>query len=374
MTATGSTLVRVAIVDPSAYTPAYDHAICAALARAGASVQLVTSRFAYGEVPAPDGYILREVFYRHARGRAGSRARRLSKLATHAGDMRSLRRLTRDSADIVHFQWLAMPWLDAGLLPAGPLVLTAHDLLPRDPKPGQARAQLRLLQRMSAIVVHSQHGRGQLVSRLGAPEDKVHVIHHGAFEHVAAGPRSPLPGALQSVTEPVVLFFGLVRPYKGVGALLDAWRGVTGAELWVVGRPMIDMTPLRSAATGSVRFVDRYVPEHEVQAYFRRADVIVLPYERTERFDQSGVLATALAFGKPVVLTDIGGFPEVAATGAGRLVPAGDADALRDALQGLIDDPSARARLGEAAITAARGAYSWESAAARTLELYRSLL
>jgi glycosyltransferase involved in cell wall biosynthesis len=370
----GATPVRTTVVDPSAYTPAYDHALCAALAHAGASVQLVTSRFAYGEVPAPDGYTVRELFYRRARGAAGSRARRLSKLVSHRGDMRALRKLAAGTADIVHFQWLAMPWLDAGLLPDGPLVLTAHDLLPREPKPGQARAQLRLLQRMSAIVVHSQYGRDQLVSRLEVPDDKVHVIHHGAFEHVVAGPRSPLPDALQSVTEPVVLFFGLVRPYKGVNTLLDAWRGVTGAELWVVGRPMIDIGPLRSAATGSVRFVDRYVPEPEVQAYFRRADVIVLPYERTERFDQSGVLATALAFGKPVVLTDIGGFPEVAATGAGRLVPAGDADALRDALQWLIDDPAARARLGEAAIAAARGPYSWESAARRTLELYRSLL
>jgi glycosyltransferase involved in cell wall biosynthesis len=373
MTAAGAAVGTI-VVDPSAYTPAYDHALCAALAHAGASVQLVTSRFAYGEVPAPDGYIVRELFYRRARGAAGSRARRLSKLATHAGDMRALRRLTRDSADIVHFQWLAMPWLDAGLLPDRPLVLTAHDLLPREPRPGQARAQLRLLERMSAVVVHSQYGRGQLVSRLGVPEDKVHVIHHGAFEHVAAGPRSPLPAPLDEVDQPVVLFFGLVRPYKGVETLLDAWRGISGAELWVVGRPMIDIGPLRCAATDSVRFVDRYVPEHEVQAYFRRADVVVLPYERTERFDQSGVLATALAFGKPIVLTDIGGFPEVAATGAGRLVAAGDVDALREALQSLIDDPAARTRLGDAALAAARGPYSWGSAAQRTLELYRSLL
>jgi glycosyltransferase involved in cell wall biosynthesis len=370
----GATLVRTAVVDPSAYTPAYDHALCAALAHAGASVQLVTSRFAYGEVPAPDGYDVRELFYRRARGAAGSGTRRLSKLVSHAGDMRALRRLAADTADIVHFQWLAMPWLDAGLLPDGPLVLTAHDLLPREPKPGQARLQLRLLQRVDAVVVHSQYGRGQLVSRLNLPEDKVHVIHHGAFEHVAATAPSPLPAALNQVDEPVVLFFGLIRPYKGVKTLLDAWRGINGAELWVVGRPMIEMGPLRAAATGSVRFVDRYVPEHEVQAYFRRADVIVLPYERTDRFDQSGVLATALAFGKPVVLTDIGGFAEVAATGAGRLVPAGDVDALRDALRWLIGDPAARTRLGEAAIMAARGPYSWESAARQTLELYRSLL
>ena len=253
-------------------------------------------------------------------------------------------------------------------------MLTAHDLLPREPRPGQARLQLRLLRRVDAVVVHSQYGRGQLVSRLGIPADKVHVIHHGAFEHVASGAPSPLPSPLDQVAGPVVLFFGLLRPYKGIQTLLRAWRGVTGAELWVVGRPMVEMGPLRAAAPSTVRFVDRYVPEDEVQAYFRRADVVVLPYERTERFDQSGVLATALAFGKAVVLTDIGGFPEIASTGAARLVAAGDADALRDELQSLVDDPAARGRLGDAASAAARGPYSWESAARRTIELYRSLL
>jgi glycosyltransferase involved in cell wall biosynthesis len=366
--------IRAAIVDPSAYTPAYDHALSSALARAGAGVQLVTSRFAYGEVPEPDGYVRQELFYRRARGDAGSRARRLSKLASHQGDMRELRRLTAATADVVHFQWLAIPWLDAGLLPGGPLVLTAHDLLPREPRPGQAQLQLRLLRRVDAVVVHSQYGRGQLVSRLGVPADKVHVIHHGAFEHVAAGAPAPLPAPLDRVEGPVVLFFGLLRPYKGVQTLLRAWREVTGAELWVVGRPMLEMGPLRAAAPSNVRFVDRYVPEAEVQAYFRRADVVVLPYERTERFDQSGVLATALAFGNAVVLTDIGGFPEVASTGAARLVAAGDADALREQLQSLVDDPAARERLGEAAAAAALGPYSWDSAARRTIELYRTLL
>ena len=67
-----------------------------------------------------------------------------------------------------------------------------------------------------------------------------------------------------------------------------------------------------------------FVPDAELPAYFRRADVVVLPYSRTERFDQSGVLATALAFGKPVVLSDVGGFAEVAAAGAARLVAPGD--------------------------------------------------
>jgi glycosyltransferase involved in cell wall biosynthesis len=365
-------VIRVSVVDPSAYTPPYDHALSAALARAGAGVELVTSRFAYGDVPAPVGYAVRELFYAHAIGAAGSRLRRTSKLLSHVPDMRRLRRCVAH-ADVVHFQWLAMPWFDGRLLPDRPLVLTAHDLLPREPRPGQARAQRRLYDRLDALIVHSEYGRRQLVDRLGVPAAKVTVIHHGAFTHVTDRPAAPLPPELAAVSVPVVLFFGLLRPYKGIATLLRAWRGIDGAELWVVGRPMMEMDELRTMSPPGVRFVDRFVAEAEVPAFFRRADVVALPYTRTERFDQSGVLATALAFGKPTVLSDVGGFGEVAATGAGRLVTPDDPGALHDALSDLLADAGERARLAAAAARAARGPYSWDEAAARTLAVYERI-
>jgi glycosyltransferase involved in cell wall biosynthesis len=120
--------------------------------------------------------------------------------------------------------------------------------------------------------------------------------------------------------------------------------------------------------------VPRFVSDAELPAYFRRADVVVLPYSRTERFDQSGVLAVALAFGKAVVLTDVGGFGEVAAAGAARLVAPGDPDALARALRSLIEDPAERAGLAAAAAGLAQGAYSWDAAAQRTLAVYRALV
>jgi glycosyltransferase involved in cell wall biosynthesis len=277
-------------------------------------------------------------------------------------------------ADIVHFQWLAMPWLDAHLLPDRPLVLTAHDLLPREPRPGQARAQRRLYDRVDAVVVHSDHGR-RLLTGLGVPPAKVHVIHHGAFEHLTRLPiEIPLPPELAQVTGPVVLFFGLLRPYKGLEPLLRAWRGVQGAELWIVGRPRMALEPLRALATPSVRFVPRFVSDSELPAFFRRADVVVLPYSRTERLDQSGVLATALAFGRPGVVSDVGGFGEVAATGAAKLVAPDDPGALRETLTELVRDPGQRDRLSEAARAAARGPYSWDRAGRETLALYEAVV
>ncbi len=361
--------MEVQVVDPSAFTPAYDHALCAALARAGAAVSLITSRFAYGEVPAPDGYRRRELFYRRALGAPGSRLRRAAKLATHAPDMLRYRGAAA-AADIVHFQWLDVPWLDIGLLPDRPLVLTAHDLLPREPRPGQARAQRRLYDHVDAVVVHSEYGRRQLVDGLALPEGKVHVIHHGAFEHVASRPTGPLPPELGDLGEPVVLFFGLLRPYKGIQTLLRAWRGIEGAQLWIVGRPMMELAPLRALTAPNVRLVARYVAEGEVSALLARADVVVLPYERTERFDQSGVLAAALAFGKAIVVSDIGGFSEIADAGAARLVASGDPGALHEALAELVADPASREQLSAAARKAADGPYSWERAARQTLALY----
>ena len=365
--------MRVQVVDPSAFTPPYDHALCAALARAGADVELITSRFAYGSVAAPDGYVLREDFYRHARGAAGSRVRTLTKLAEHVPDMLRYRRVAR-GADVVHFQWLDVQWLDRLLLPSRPLVLTAHDLLPREPRPGQIAAQRRLYDAVDALVVHSEYGRGQLVRGLGLDPGRVHVIHHGAFEHLTRLPSQPLASELEQVAGPVVLFFGLLRPYKGVDVLLEAWRDApAGAELWIVGRPRMDIAPLRAAAPPGVRFISRYVPDAELASYFWRADVVVLPYSHTERFDQSGVLATALAFAKPVVLSDVGGFGEVAATGAGVLVKAGDVASLSAALSRLLGDEAERSRLAQAAREAAAGPYSWDEAARRTLDVYRGL-
>jgi glycosyltransferase involved in cell wall biosynthesis len=366
--------MRVHVVDPSAFTVPYDHALSTALAAAGADVELITSRFAYGAAPAPDGYAVRELFYRHARGAAGSRARLAAKLLEHVPDMLRYRDVA-ETADVVHFQWLPVQAIDRYLLPRRPTVLTAHDLLPREPRPGQAYAQRRVYEAVDAIVVHSRYGREQLVSEVGVDAAKVRVIPHGAFKHLTLLPHEvPLPTELLDVTGPVVMFFGLLRPYKGLDLLLEAWRGVEGAELWIVGRPRMPIADIQARAPATVRFIPRYVANAEVPAFFRRADVVVLPYSRTARFDQSGVLATALAFGKPTVVSDVGGFGEVARAGGARLVPPDDPVALRAALVRLLEDSQEREGLAWGALTAASGQYSWQAAADQTLALYRELV
>jgi glycosyltransferase involved in cell wall biosynthesis len=359
--------MRVHVVDPSAYTPPYDHALCRALGAAGAQVELFTSRFAYGPVAAVDGYARRELFYRAARFAPGSRAQRVAKLAEHVPDMLRYRRAAR-SADVVHFQWLPVQHIDGRLLPHGvPLVLTAHDVLPREPRRGQRSAQRRLYERFDALVVHSEHGRKRLAGELAIDPNRIHVIPHGVFAHLADVPSQPPPFQTE---KPVVLCFGLMRPYKGIDVLLEAWREIEDAELWVAGMPRMDIAQLRAIAPPNVRFIPRFITDSELPAYFQRADLVVLPYRE---IDQSGVLFTALAFGKPLLLSDVGGFPEIAATGAARMVPAGDPLALRAALGELLGDSAALAALASRGLDVAAGEYGWGTIARRTLDLYESL-
>jgi glycosyltransferase involved in cell wall biosynthesis len=361
--------MRVDIVDPPAYSPPYDHALAAALARLGVSARLVTSEFAYGDPPAADGYSRDELFYRHAVGQAGSRLRALSKRAEHPLDMLRYRRTAARDADVVHFEWLTVPRLDLRLLPPRPTVLTIHDPLirsdpPRQPLPASA------FKGVDAVVVHSEFARQAVLERHGLNPDQVHVIRHGVLGTKRLPSNTFVPDIEDDGT-PVVLSYGLIRPYKGIETLLQAWRGITDAQLWIVGRPMMDVSDLFAAAPAGARLVPRFVTPAEEAALFERADVVVLPYERSERFGFSGVLATALGHGKAIVLSDVGGFSELASVV--RLVPAGDAQALHEALKQLIADDEARARLAAAAAEAAAKEYSWDAAAQATLALYETI-
>jgi len=367
--------MRVQLVDPSAFTPPYDRALAGALARAGAEVELLTSRFLYGPVPPAEGYRVEERFYRRSARRGLEAPGRLPfKLAEHLGDMLRFRR--EAAADVVHYQWLTVPRLDVHLLPpVRPRVMTAHYIVPPRPSRRRLASARAVFGRMDAVIAHSEHSAERLREEVGLDPSRVRVVPHGAFDYLTRLPEEkPLPEELAGAEGPVVLSFGLLRPYKGIEVLLEAFAQVEEAELWIVGNPRMDIEPLRrlaAAARGRVRLVTRFVEDAEIPAIFRRADVLALPYLDAEH---SGVLYTGLAFAKPMVLSAVGGFPEVAETGAARLVPPGDPNALANTLTDLVSNESARTELSAAAASAAAGPYSWDESAHRTLALYEDLL
>jgi glycosyltransferase involved in cell wall biosynthesis len=323
-------------------------------------VELVTSRFRFGEAPAADGYLRSEVFYPlSSRLFRRSRLRLPLKVVEHSLGLAALR---GRSADVVHLQWLAAPELDARLFrPQAPAVFTAHDLLPRRTA---HRRELwrRLLGRFARVVVHSEHGR-QALAALGVDRARLRVVPHPVF------PSDPE----RRDDARTVLAFGVIRPYKGLGDAIEAVRRLGDARLLVAGDPVEPVEPYRRAATGvESEWRLGYLPPAEVDRAFGEATVAVFPYR--PELDQSGALLRALGAGVPAVAYDVGGIAEpVRRFEAGRVVPAGDVDALAAALHELLSDPEAleRARAGA---RRARAELTWEAAARAHLAIYEELV
>lgn len=349
--------MRVALLDPAAFTTPYDHHLASALAALDVEVELITSRFRFGEGYDPAGYRRTELFYPlSTRIFRRSRLRLPLRAAEHVA---GLARLRGRRWDVLHVQWAPLPQADARGLPTrGASVMTAHDVLPRRTA-HKVELWRRIYARFDRVVVHSEHGRQRLAGEVGLDPSAVRVIPHPVF-----------PGSTKRASDGrTVLAPGVIRPYKQIDHAIDACRACN-AQLLVVGDPTFPLEGRTELPNTEWRL--GYRSHAELQAALSEATVAIFPYR--PELDQSGALLRALGSGVPVVTYDVGGMAEpVRRFQAGAVVPADDQDALAEALAGLLDDPARLAQAREGALRA-REELSWDAAAREHLALYAELL
>lgn len=367
--------MRIALVDPASFTPPYDHGLAAALARRGHDVHLLTSVFAYDRPPEPDGYRRHELFLplsTRLTRRMGRTPVRVPLKALEYGPsvLRLTRRIAALEPDVVHLQWLPLPRADVywvrRVARRRPTLLTAHDILPR--RRGQMGAWTAALRAVARVVVHSQRAVEELVG-IGIPRERLATVTHPIM--------TPRPGVeLRPPSGKTLLFFGLLRGYKGLDVLVTAYERLLGdvpdARLVVAGEPLESAEPVREQARrlgvdGRIDWRLRYIADAEIPALMAEATAVVLPYRK---LDSSGVLATALGHGRPAVVTDVGSLGEIVRDfEAGCVVPPGDADALAGACAALLTDAEALAAAYRGT-GRARSALTWDAAAAAHERLY----
>ncbi|HYH20267.1 MAG TPA: glycosyltransferase family 4 protein [Azospirillum sp.] len=374
--------MRILMVDPAGFTPAYDVALVAGLRGLGHEVAFVTAAGTdgWGMDPPPEASFYPEQTLPRVR-RLPVPVRRGIKAASHVLSMRRLlKRAGAFRPDVIHFQWMPLPVVDARLLGQlrriAPVVLTVHDSTPYN---GSRQARLlglgteALWRGVDHLIVHTARA-AELFAREGWRPDSVSRIAHGLL-HEELIPDTPPPPTPDGVLR--LLQFGKVQDYKGVDVLLRAVallpeEARNRLRVTVAGKPYLDTRPLEELAAacgpGIVRLDFRFLPDEELGRCIAQADALVFPYRQ---IDVSGVLMAAMAFGKPVIASNLGGFAEMLAGGEeALLVEPGSAQALRDALLHLLDAPERLPGMAAAMARRGRDLPDWRAIAARTVDAY----
>jgi len=324
------------------------------------------------------------------RGAHGSRSRVRKGIAYLASLVRLLLRIARHRPDIVHWQFTELPVADLLAMVAIRVlhirqVYTAHELLPWTAR-AHHRGVFALLYRVvDAVIVHSEEQRAELVRRFHVPAARIHVAPLGDYA-LFATPELPQPDARARLAldhdAPVALFFGTIRPSKGLEVLLDAWalvaQALPHAVLLVAGKPFkgLDTDRLtgqigRLGIGTSVRTRFEQVSPADTNTYYRAADVVILPYHE---IGTSGVLRYAYDSVRPVIATAVGEHPAHVVEGqTGRLVPPGDSVALAAALVEALGERERLRSMGEAARAYAEANFTWLAAARQLLPIYRGV-
>ncbi len=210
-----------------------------------------------------------------------------------------------------------------------------------------ARVMGRIIRgRASRFIVHSEHDKMLISSQYQIQPSRIAVIPHGLYDQYPILDPEKSKEKLGVAGQFVLLFFGLLRPYKGVVHLIHAFEELpdevrTQAVLIIAGEAWEDVVSLdliqNSPQSGSIILENRYIPDEEIPIFFSAADLLVLPYLRAS---QSGVAHIGIAYGLPILATKVGGLIESLGSYEGtRFVKPGDTEELTHAMEELIRAP-----------------------------------
>lgn len=282
----------------------------------------------------------------------------------------------------IHFQEYA-PWLSPRYfkqlhVQGLKLFYTVHNIYPHTYPLGMPRWiyhfwRRRVLKIFDGLFVHTEGLKKELITFLGKTHPPIFVVPHGIWTITEDSLHTPCGEKRAKLKH--LLFFGVIRPNKGLHILLEAMEQLPEFTLTVAGSPYEVSYQnhirflVKQLPHNQVKMIDRFITKQEMVNLFSKSSLLILPY--TTFSSQSGVLYDALAYGLPIVVTDVGGVGEtVKLWDIGEVVPPNNPMALSEGIHRLSKPNRYKEVLKS--IKKAKQTLSWKRSAEITLDIYRS--
>ncbi|HJX34980.1 MAG TPA: glycosyltransferase family 4 protein [Desulfatiglandales bacterium] len=291
--------------------------------------------------------------------------------------------------DLLHAQWWSPPLALIYFIVAfcfkvrgKPVIFTVHNVFQHERIPLYNTVSRILFGLGDHFIVHSSSNKRQLTGYFNIPGERVSMIPHGPLDlHVKGySDRQKIRGEFGfNQQDKVILLFGAIRPYKGIDTALHAFSEVVKqlpeARLLIAGK-LWERWDRYEDIISDLNISDyikkhfEYIPSNKVEKFFLAADLVLLPYHHFD--SQSGVGATALAFNKPMIVTETGGLPELVADRM-YIVPPKNPTELAEKVIFCLKDSARLAKMSEESRQIAKE-ISWDVIALKTLLVYLSVI
>jgi glycosyltransferase involved in cell wall biosynthesis len=296
--------------------------------------------------------------------------------------------------DVLHVQW----WIYSLFIVYFPIILLAklkrikvvvsvHNIFPHEKNKKNLFFD-NLLSKIiflftNAIIVHNKRNMQDFIKIYKIKKDKISVITHGSMDLTIKKdlPKKVARDKLDLGNEKkIILFFGYIRPYKGVDVLLEAFSKVfkknkdvfllIAGQLWNDEWNRYQKIINKNNLSNHIRVDLGFVPENQIQYYLSAADLVVLPYKHLDT--HGGVGALAVAFKKPIIATDVGGSSDYVLDKSA-LVRANDVSDLSEKLNTIISDEKLLLKLSKDSDIISKS-ITWKSVAKKTIDVYSKIL
>ena len=374
----------------------YDYSLCDALYKKDINLTLVTN--CYYEYDKLTNFKVFKIFFKYSENIRPKFFRKVIRGVEYCFNMVNLLKIySKESPDIIHIQWLLFYQFDYFWLRILryrlrlkniKIVLTAHNVLPHVNGYKCKNILEKIYSQFDGIIVHSEVMKSQMFEVFGTKTKgwSICVIPHGTgdklFEKIDKDILNNYRDKINLSKNKGYnfLFAGVINKNKGLDVLLEAWgkhiSKYTKDKLYIIGKPNYNMSnelEVIEKYHSSIISSLEYKSDEELLAYYLECDFVVLPYKEAS---QSGVLLTALALGKPVIVTKVGGLPEVVeAVQGGYIVNPNDSFLLSKA----INKSSSLSELdlfewGKNIRRKTLKKYSWEDIANQTINYYKKII